>query len=327
MVFNKKIIIAAAAGVIALVSGITAAVAVSHKNKEPQQMSAQPIKTAAKQAQGLMDVIDAPVELKNEATEEKRFVAAEVKKAFIDDGGCARVIVHNNTNTAIVAYDLTIIYFDENGKPTGETADFTVNGIILSAKQDIGLDKFVGGKNGGTYIKAVIRKVLYYDGTAWENDRLDDEIAVESASFDTEKFKKSIEKNKENVNKAAVNDHLAINDMTMANVDSISGRRDLKLMLTNTSKRSIKSVKVAVAQFDRDNAPVDVSSQIYIAQNIRLATCDGIELKPGEQKSFSSAGFLNKDCYRINAIVTEITFTDGIVWKNPYALDWLMWFM
>ena len=72
---------------------------------------------------------------------------------------------------------------------------------------------------------------------------------------------------------------------------------------------------------------MDVSPQIYVGKNIRLASCKGMELGSGESRSFASSGFLESECYRINAIVTEITFADGSMWENPYATEWLMWFM
>ena len=52
-----------------------------------------------------------------------------------------------------------------------------------------------------------------------------------------------------------------------------------------------------------------------------------MELGSGESRSFASSAFLESECYRINAVVTEITFSDGTVWKNPYTVDWLLWFM
>ncbi len=319
---NKKLVLAVGGGIVCLAVGI----GVIKGNKAPtESVSAMPFKAAAAEGTDLLSEIKRPVDLEGSLKKDE-FIPIEVKKAFIDDGGCARVIVHNNTNTPIVAYDLELIYYNEKGMPLRERGNYTVNGIILPANQDIGLDKFVGGSNGGKYINAIVKKALYYDGTVWENPYAKEEAVLKNTTFDIEGFEKAFAKNEENVEKATHNKHVFINDMTMTNADEIVGRRDLKLVLTNTSTREIRDIKVAVAEFDKDNNPIDVSPQIYVSKNVRLAVCKGMELKVGESRAFASSGFLENDCYRINAIVTEVTFADGIIWKNPYALDWLLWF-
>lgn len=319
---NRK----AAVGAVAVILCCGGIVAVTLGNKQ-QPASAEVFNSAGMAGEELIDTISSDVDISELVDRKADFVPLLIKKAFVDGGGCARVIVHNNTDTPIAAYDLEIMHFDENGQPIGENGKYTISGIRLPGRIDYGIDKYVGGSEGGKYIKAVVKKVLYSDGTAWENEDAALELAMGKSSFNIDEFEKSITKNEANVKKAAQNAFLFINDMTMTNADEISGRRDLKLVLTNTSQKTIKSVKVAVAEFDRDNKGVDVSPQIYIGKNIRLAVCNGMELAKGESRSFSSSAFLEKDCYRINAVVTEITFADGNVWKNPYALDWLMWFM
>mgnify|MGYP000199773640 CR=1 FL=1 len=321
---SKKQAIAAAAGLVCLAGIITAFASSGHK-REPS--GSVVFNRAGENGQELIDIINTPVDLTEQLDKRTEYVPLEVKKAFIDGGGCARVIVHNNTDTPITAYDLEIIHFDEAGMPVGENGSFTVSGIFLQGRRDFGVDRYAGGSQGGKYIKAVIKKVLYNDGTGWENENAQAELAVERTFFDVEEFEKSIEKNADNVQKAAETPYIFINEMTMTNADEISGRRDLKLVLTNTSEKTVRDIKVAVAEFDRDNNPVDVSPQIYVGKNIRLASCKGMELGSGESRSFASSGFLESECYRINAIVTEITFADGSMWENPYATEWLMWFM
>lgn len=319
---NKKAALAAGAGVLCV--SLIAAGVLTHRGAKPESAV---FNTLGAQSGELIDVISAPVDISGSLKQTEAYTPLTVKKAFLDGGGCARVIVYNDTDTTITAYDLEIMYFDKNGMPTGETGAYTVSGIKLQGRHEFGIDRYVGGSNGGKYIKAVIKRVLYNDGTAWENTNAELELKLGGTSFDIDEYKKSILKNEENVKKAAQNPYIFINNMTMANADTISGRRDLKLVLTNTSQKTVTAIKTAVAEFDRDNKPVDVSPQIYIGKNIRLASCGGMELTKGESRSFSSSGFLESECYRINVIVTEITFSDGTVWENPYALDWLLWFM
>lgn len=295
--------------------------------REQPKPAVEPLKAAGTQGTALMDILDKSIDMTAAIENNRDYVPLSVSRAFIDGGSCARVIVHNNTDTPIVAYDIEILYFDSEGNPLKESTSHTVNSGVVEPHSDYGLDSYVGGSGGGSYIKAVIKRVAFDDGSAWENDSYESEKAVYSAFFDTAKYRESIEKNEENVQKAAQTPYIRIDDMTMSNTDDISSRKDLKLVLTNTGDKTVSEIKAAVAEFDRDNNKVDVTPQIYIGKNIRLASCTTTELKPGESRSFSSSAFLESECFRINAIVSEITFSDGTVWKNPYAIDWLLWFM
>lgn len=323
IMISKKIIGAGAGGLFcAGIVIVSLCLGGGHENTSPS-----PLKEGGETGLKLMEQIESTPDLSAALEKSDEFVPIEVKKAFIDGGGCAKVIVHNNTQTPITAYTLTILYFDKNGKPTAETKEFTVDDITIPSLQDYGLDSYVGGNGDGSYIKAVLNSVTYNDGTGWINEKAPLEIAAENASFNIEEYRHSIEKNSENVKKAASTPYLYINKMTIASSDQISERKELKLVLTNTGDKTIRDIKAAVAEFGKNNKPVDVSPQIYIGKNIRLASCKGMELSKDESRSFSASAFLEKDCFRINAIITEITFTDGTVWKNPYATDWLLWFM
>lgn len=296
-------------------------------NKEQEPPSAEPLKAAGAQGIALTETLNKSIDMTAAIESHKGYEPLTVSRAFIDGGSCARVIVHNNTDTSIVAYDLEILYFDSKGNPLGKSGEYTVWTGVVEPHCDYGLDSYVGGSNGGSYIKGIVKKVAFNDGTSWENEIYEAEKAVYNDFFDIEKYRQDIEKNSENVQKAAQTPYIRIDDMTMTGSDDISSRKDLKLVLTNTGDKTLKEIKVAVAEFDRNNNKVDVTPQIYIGKNIRLASCTTTELKPGESRSFSSSAFLESECFRINAIVTEITFTDGTVWKNPYAIDWLLWFM
>lgn len=330
MIDKKKAAVTSAVAVciaaIALFAGVKGVHSSSHTSATDNTTASVMAEAGAKGTE-LINGITAPVDLSANSGESEEYVPMTVKRAFIDDGGCAKVIVHNNTNTPIVDYDLTIAYFDENGSPVGEKADFSVSDIIVSAGFDFGLDTYVGGNGGGSYIKAFVKGLKYSDGTAWENDNIEADMALNCTAFDVEEFNDSIAKNEENVKKASEVPYITLNEMTISNIDEISSRKDLKLVITNSGSKEVTEVKFAVAQFGSDNSLLDVSPQIYIGKNVRLATCTGMELSVGESRSLSSAAFLEKDCCRINAIVTEITFADGTVWKNPYTLDWLLWFM
>ncbi len=319
---NKRIIIAAS-----VFAGAAIAAAALFAHGINRSVEAVYIDGIADKGRELIDVITDEADMSGYLEHKDSFVPLEVKMAFIDGGGCARAIVHNNTDTPITAYDMELVYFDKDGAALDKTKACTVDNVLIGAREDFGTDKYIGGSEGGSYIKAVIKGVRYNDGTAWQNENAEVDLALGSSDFDIERFEKSIAKNKDNVLKAAENPYLFTNEMTATNVDGISGRRDLKLVLTNTSQKTVSGIKVAVAEFDKDNKPVDVTPQIYIGKNIRLAVCRDMELGSGESRSFASSAFLESECYRINAVVTEITFSDGTVWKNPYTVDWLLWFM
>ena len=295
-------------------------------SNEPEQPATEPLRVAATEATALIDTLNSTIDMTGAVASYKGYEPLTVSRAFIDGGSCARVIVHNNTDTPIVAYDLEILYFNSEGEPLDESGQYTVWTGVVEPHSDYGLDSYVGGSGGGSYIRAIVKRVTFDDGTAWENDVFDAEKAVYNDFFDIEEYRSSIEKNSDNVQKAATTPYIRIDDMTMTGSDDISSRKDLKLVLTNTGDRTVREIKVAVAEFDRDNNKVDVTPQIYIGKNIRLASCT-TELKPGETRSFSSSAFLESECFRINAIISEVTFSDGTVWKNPYAIDWLLWFM
>jgi hypothetical protein len=324
---KKKVVIASA--IVLCIAGTALIFGMKGKNSSASASdnSATALASVGAKGTALIENITAPLDLSAYSQNQDEYMPMTVKKAFIDDGGCAKVIVHNNTNTPIVGYDLTIVYFDENGSPVGERADFSVSDIIVSAGFDFGLDTYVGGNGGGSYIKAFVKSLKYGDGTAWENDNIEASIAVNCTAFNVDEYNESIAKNEENVEKAAEVPYITINEMTISNIDEMSSRKDLKLVITNSGSKEVTEVKFAVAEFASDNSLLDVSPQIYIGKNVRLATCSSMDLKVGESRSLSSAAFLEKDCCRINAIVTEITFADGTVWKNPYTLDWLLWFM
>jgi hypothetical protein len=324
LIGRRKVAIAAA--VIVCVSAMAFFVGGKHK-KKPADTDAALFVSAGTEGEELINGITSPVDISSYTQSSEEYMPMTVKKAFIDGGGCAKVIVHNNTATPIVGYDLTIAYFDENGKPVGDKKDFSVSNIIVSSGFDFGLDTYVGGNGGGSYIKAFVKDLKYGDGTAWENNNLEADMALNCTGFDVNEYKDTIAKNEENVKKASQEPYITLNEMTISNIDEISSRKDLKIVITNSSSKTVKEVKFAVAEFAEDNSLVDVSPQIYIGKNVRLATCGGMELSAGESRSLSSSAFLEKDCCRINAIVTEITFADDTVWKNPYALDWLLWFM
>lgn len=322
IMINKKAVAIGAAVVV-----LFCAIAAISLGKHKQNTSAKPLSEGGAQGLALIDGLEAVPDLSAALESENAYVPVEVKKAFIDGGSCAKVIVHNNTLTPVTAYTLNIIYFDKNGKALEETKEFTVDGVMALGESDFGLDSYVGGSNNASYIKAVITSVTYNDGTGWVNDNALLEVATQKTAFDIEAYNQAIKKNEENVKKAASTPYLYIDKMTITSADEISARKELKLVLTNTGDKTIRDIKVAVAEFDKDNKPVDVSPQIYIGKNIRLASCKGMELFGKSSRSFSAAAFLGKDCFRINAIVTEITFADGTVWQNPYAIDWLLWFM
>lgn len=324
MIGKRKVAIAAAV----LICVSAAAFFVGGKHREASaDTDAALLADAGTEGEKLINGITSSVDISSYTQSSAEYMPMTVKKAFIDGGGCAKVIVHNNTATPIVGYDLTIAYFDENGNPVGDKKDFSVSDIIVSSGFDFGLDTYVGGSGGGSYIKAFVKSLKYGDGTAWENSSIESDMALNCTAFDVDEYKDIIAKNEENVKKASQESYIKINEMTISNIDEISSRKDLKIVITNSSSKAVKEVKFAVAEFAEDNSLVDVSPQIYIGKNVRLATCGGMELNVGESRSLSSSAFLEKDCCRINAIVTEIIFADDTVWKNPYALDWLLWFM
>jgi hypothetical protein len=318
---NKKIAAAVAGGVLCLIC-IGGFAMRAHSTKPT---SVEPLKRAAQEGSELIDELTDTVDMTKTLENRESFSPLEIKYAFVDSTGCARVIVDNITQTPITSYELELVYFSEKGAPLEEHGTYTVQ-CNLPAGGEVGLNKYVGGNGGGKYITPVIKSVTYGDGTGWVNDNAALELAVKATSFDIPAFEQTMQKDGDKVQMAAQNPYLKINNMTEASTDEISGRHDLKLVVTNTSDKTITGVEVAVAELDRDNKAVDASPQSYVSKNVRLATCKDIALTKGESKSLASTSFLETDCYRINAVVTAVEFSDGTRWDNPYALNWLMWF-
>jgi hypothetical protein len=318
---NKKTAFAVG-GALCLVCAVTFAI---FRFTGAKPTSVEPLRAAAQQGSELIDELTDTVDMTKTLENREGFSPLEIKRAFIDSTGCARVIVVNTTQTPITSYELEMVYFTEKGSPIEEHGNYTVN-CSLPAGGEIGLNKYVGGSGGGKYIKPVVKSVTYGDGTGWVNDNAALELAVKATSFDIPSFEETMQKDSDKVQQAATNPYLTINSMTETNTDEISGRPDLKLVVTNTADKTITGVEVAVAELDRDNKAVNAMPQSYVSKNVRLATCKNVSIDKGESKSLASSGFLETDCYRINAVVTAVEFADGTRWDNPYTLDWLLWF-
>lgn len=259
----------------------------------------------------------------------------EIVDSIVDQEGHYRIVVKNNSDQPIKDYTLALLTFDKSGFPVSESyptyekvtnlsTSYVADSANILPGHSYGINRSWYGDTNVAYIKSAIYKITYMDGTTWEDSKIENWGKDNMASFDVEAFKNDPQR-LENAKSAQTNDYVSIEKVDKEHTNQFSTNSDLLFTLKNNSDKLVKKIVIAVAEYDKNNFPISVDPYEFIAKNVRLVEWADINLQPAEVKDGESSLFLEGECDKLKAIITEVVFEDEEVWQNPNIIDWILY--
>lgn len=250
----------------------------------------------------------------------------------ISDNGYGVIsVIENKGDQAIKNVTIELACFDRNGYWTeyDSLCDFisldydTIN--LLPGENKI-LNGSYGLSDNHRYVDGAISYIEYMDGSVWESETIEAWEEKCKGGFDIEKWRANIEGMKELADKAiSDNKHMSI---------SIKGsKRDsfvhanLNMNIGNIGSRAITSFTILMLCFDSNGFPVNTGHG-NLASNSCCYIIEGQSAKSNEHGTASFEFYISQDAgiQSLEGIVSEIEFSDGTIWTNPYAPYWELYY-
>ncbi len=95
--------------------------------------------------------------------------------------------------------------------------------------------------------------------------------------------------------------------------------------IKNNSDKVAKDVNFSLLLFDDDGYPVDVEYDYYKGRydNEFMCSHESCNVEPGESYGSNWEFSVPDKCKQVKACVTDVKYTDGSTWKNPYYDYWI----
>lgn len=247
-------------------------------------------------------------------------------------GGGIAPIIKNNSEKVIKNLTIKVLPFDRNGYPIGDTIDGvasceykSVN--LLSGEQKIleVLPVLVGVPYECQYIEGAISYIEYMDGSIWESNSIEAWAKDNKTSFDIEAWKAKIENMKEHADKAiSENNYMTIaTQCTMKNGHVyVTFSSDIK----DIGNQAITAFTILMLCYDENGFPVETECGT-LARNSYSFPLSGNSGKSNAHGTGNLDFYLfGKDVKAMKSIISEIEFSDGTVWENPFAPYWELYY-
>lgn len=253
-----------------------------------------------------------------------------VRPGFSTPGACTPIpVIKNNSDKTIKNIKVTYCGFDKNGNQVRVGMNSMAHDINyetvnlmpgLSSGFEIGsyiLYNHVSVK----YLKAIISKIEYMDGTTWEAKNIDSWVERIGKDFSLEKHLEEINDFETNAKKA---------EDTEVYVSGLkkkkSGYGSLKPTFVNNGVKTTKVIKALALIYDKNLYAVSaLNGSGFIVPNGLHMQLDSVNLQTGYEVegNYDMIAFDNWDFAK--AIVYEIEYTDGSIWQNPYVCEWILY--
>lgn len=235
------------------------------------------------------------------------------------------VIVRNDSDQAILNFDVAYTTFDQNGLPASTKRDQYERGTAKAANVMPGQTAMFSWRcSEGVYPEVTVSSVEYRDGSVWENEQVDEWAADARATFTVADYQAGIESLAENAGLATAEEPVALHDLMLTERNQFSTSKDLDFTIGNYSEFGLTDATIFTLQYDVNGYPVNVSPYDTFSINGRR-TGGNLNVGPWSWESFTSTLFAESSTESIIGCVESVTYSDGSTWENPYFYDWLVY--
>lgn len=164
------------------------------------------------------------------------------------------------------------------------------------------------------------------DGSTWESDSVEAWKENIKQDFDILEWKNKIENMQELAEKAiSDNKHMSISIQGSSRDSFVHA--NVNINVGNIGNRAITSFTILVLCSDSNGFPVNTGHG-DLATNSCSYIMEGSSAKSNAHGTGSFEFYISQaaDIQSLEGIVSEIEFSDGTVWENPYAPYWELYY-
>ena len=240
-----------------------------------------------------------------------------------------------NTGKQVIS-DFTIAYvgYDSNGIPVksgygkddyDETTFTSVNllpGQVFwswDSGRSLWLDSNV------KYLDAAISATTYKNGRERKVNGLPKWAKDTEKRFSIDSYARTVEHMRSAASKAETASELEIISSKKYNDNQFSNKDDLKLRIKNTGQNTIKDVKFILLQYDSNGYGIGDGYGNHCVRNASTLHFTNANLPHGNSCAVEWSLLFEPQCRDYKLLVFTVEYTDGTIWKNEYAMQWMLY--
>ena len=240
-----------------------------------------------------------------------------------------------NTGKQVIS-DFTIVYvgYDSNGmlvKSDYGKEDYsegTFTSVNLLPGQvfwswDSGRSLWVD--SSVKYLDAAISTATYANGREWRATGLSKWAKDVAKKFSVESYARTVEHMRSAASKAESASDLEIISSEKYNDNRFSNKDDLKLQIKNTGQNTIKDVKFIILQYDANGYGIGDGYGSHCVRNADTLRFTDANLPAGSSSTVEWNLLFEPQCRDYKLLVFTVEYTDGTIWKNEYAMQWMLY--
>lgn len=242
-------------------------------------------------------------------------------------GGCVPVI-QNDSNKVIKNITIKYAEFDRNGYFCGEsvsTATYSAINLLPGESKNLYECESYGINAGTIYIEGIISNIEFMDGSVWESDAVERWSQQMEQGLDLSNRESPILNMKQLADKAITNDFMTISldcfSEDYGDYTKVSFNADVK----DIGELAITSFTFTMLCYDSRGLPVNTKQGILSANSISYTFSESNIYSLAHGEGIFSFG-LDEEIKSVTPLISEISFSNGDVWKNQYAPYWELYY-
>ena len=232
----------------------------------------------------------------------------QVAVAFMENEQ-AVVVTRQTGDKELKSLELTCLFYDEEGKPIGETEIITCE---TNYKSTFHTWTFVPAfPVASKYVEATVSAATYADDSkdtysgvkTWEEES--------RAAFSLESYQQKLEAIGDNEAKVAA-------DCREVTFSATIAEGALNVTVKNESKKQIEKLELYILWFDEAGRPIDMKDMPF--KNSEKLSATNLAADQEGQYVVTPPEYAAS----VKGVVKDITFADGTIWENTYMYEWAM---